>query len=277
MTIENSGITYATPTAKLLHVSPLVNAEIAGRVAYDSFEHSEHEQVKEFNGFPVAEVDHSKLMDQLCHVYFHDSVAEHINLTFYLNTSRGVLQEIARHRIASYTVRSTRYTMSAIINAFVADKTKNISNTIPSDWFIETLLDMDLFITTDKDYNALQITDIWNRLNLQYKKLGTEKFRKTAVAKSSMEIFDGLVEGNPSAIFEYLQEGKKKRNVGDSFKHIVNDNWKVDLVMTMNLRSLKNFYQLRDSGAAYFLIKALAKAMKEVTPKRYLDLIVKEK
>lgn len=47
------------------------------------------------------------------------------------------------------------------------------------------------------------------------------------------------------------------------------------MVVTMNLRALKNYFTLRDSGAAYFGIQWLAEAMKEITPSKYLDLIVK--
>ena len=46
--------------------------------------------------------------------------------------------------------------------------------------------------------------------------------------------------------------------------------------MTINLRSLKNFFTLRDSASAYFQIQWLAQEMKKVTPDKYLDLIVKK-
>ena len=95
------------------------------------------------------------------------------------------------------------------------------------------------------------------------------------MAKSSLPLLDEY-RGNSEALLEALQNGKKKRNVGDAFKHIVTDNWKVDMVVTFNLRSLKNYFSLRDSGAAYFQIRWLAKAMKAATPKKYLKLIVKE-
>jgi thymidylate synthase (FAD) len=39
----------------------------------------------------------------------HMSVLEHINLTFRLITDRGILAELTRHRLASYSVESTRY------------------------------------------------------------------------------------------------------------------------------------------------------------------------
>ena len=39
----------------------------------------------------------------------HSSVLEHASATFRIITSRDILQEIARHRIGSYSVESTRY------------------------------------------------------------------------------------------------------------------------------------------------------------------------
>lgn len=39
----------------------------------------------------------------------HESVIEHVSLTFKVVTDIGVLTELTRHRIASYSVESTRY------------------------------------------------------------------------------------------------------------------------------------------------------------------------
>lgn len=274
---EIYGITYQYPMVTLLHASPLVNAELAGRVCYDSFENSEHEQVRKFTGNPIEDVEHSDLLDSLCHVYHHMSIAEHINLTYLVKgTSRAVLQEHARHRIQAISVRSTRYTMSSIINAFVAEITNNQSNTIPSIWFVDKLLSLDLFVTSDADYNLIQVYDIFNKLKYQHKLLGHKDFLDISLSKSNKEALSNLKSFVLDDIFNTLESGKKKRNIGDAFKHIVNDNWKVDMVVTFNLRSLKNYFELRDSGAAYFLIRELAKQIKSATPEKYLNLITKD-
>lgn len=39
----------------------------------------------------------------------HESVLEHESLTFRIVTSRGIMSELTRHRIASFSVESTRY------------------------------------------------------------------------------------------------------------------------------------------------------------------------
>jgi len=265
-----AGIEYQLPTANLIHATPLVNAELAGRTCYNSFNKSEHKEVREFNGTSIEDIEHSDILDSLCHVYHHMSVAEHINLTYRITTSRGVLQEHARHRIQAISVQSTRYTMSPIINAFVA--------TMPlcdKEAFEDILVELD-FLVLENDAKYIEISQIWDKLWLQVNEIGEEEFLKLALSKSNYEFYfkshGHLVN---TEIYAGLNSGKAKRNVGDNFKWLVTDNWKVDMVVTFNLRSLKNYFQLRDSNAAYWQIQELAKAMKRVTPKKYLDLIVK--
>lgn len=290
------GIKYQKPKVYLFNQSGIGTAEFAGRTAYDSFDNSENEGISALNQIlngtspNIDEIDvdatipnyvrdmngieSSELLDSLAWVHHHHSVIEHVNLSYLIKgTSRGVLQEHARHRIQSITVRSTRYTMSDTINAFVASK--NFSNSeIGVNWFKDKMHTFDMFVTDDVDYNDILIMNIYDKLNLQYRKLGRDAFIETAVAKSSIPNANSIRQAD--RLFEALQNGKKKRNVGDAFKHIVDDNWKVDMVVTFNLRSLKNYFDLRDSGGAFFQIQWLAKAMKEVTPKKYLRLIDKK-
>lgn len=291
MTTINAGIEYQKPRVYLLQESGLGVAEFAGRTAYDSFDKSENSVVPEFNSYISNEDRHSttvtevfkeglnkipssELLTSLAWVHHHHSVLELVNLSYLIkDTDRGVLQEHSRHRHQSLTVRSTRYTMSSVINAFVAERLNN-TNTYPSDWFIDVVFKLDLFVTTDIEYNTIQIVDIFNKLSYQFNKLGSTAFLEIAVAKSSLNTVEGKMSSD--ARFLMLEAGKKKRNVGDAFKHIVNDVWKVDMVVTMNLRALKNYLDLRASGAAYFLIRELAEAIIKATPDKYLKLIRKD-
>jgi len=160
--------------------------------------------------------------------------------------------------------------MSNLLNAFVASLAK-VTLDESLEYFIEKILSFDMFVTDDIEYNKLEIRTIFDKLIFQLDR--SDDFINAIVAKSSLEF---LENDNSDEIFENLQNGKNKRNVGDSVKHIVTDNWKVDLMMTINLRSLKNFFTLRDSSSAYFQIQWLAQEMKKVTPDKYLDLIVKK-
>jgi len=267
-----AGIEYSMPEVTLLHASPLALGEVAARTAYDSFHASEHQMVQEFPETQTlgGDIEGSELLTSLAWVYHHHSVLEMCNLTYSIKgTSRGVLQEHSRQRIQSLTVRSTRYTMGPVLHAFVA----SLHATQPEEMFITLMLELDIFVTTDTGYNTMQISDIFNKLLYQRTKLGYDAFMKIAVSKSSLQ----YLEGSPvaAALFDLLQNGKQRRNVGDNFKSIVNDNWKVDMIVTFNLRSLKNYFGLRDSGASYEQIRWLAQGMQEATPKKYLDLIVR--
>lgn len=275
---ETYGIRYSKPKVVLLQDTGIGVAESAARTCYDSFENSENDVVKKIERqMPTSEmldelneIEDSKLLDDLAWTYFHHSILEHANLSFLIRgTSRGVLQEHARHRLQAISVRSTRYTMSGIINAFVASKHGG-----DRDFFIDKVLEFDMFVTADEDYNRLEIGGMYDKLDFQSKKVSD--FHSIAVAKSSLPFVEEFA-GNPQKLYEALQAGKKKRNVGDAFKHIVTDNVKVDMVVTFNLRSLKNYFTLRDSGAAFFQIRWLAQEMMKATPKKYLDLIIKQK
>lgn len=274
-----AGIKYTKPKVLLLQHTGLGVPELAARTCYDSFDNSENDCIKNFdfetplgqNIDLINNIESSELLDSLAWTYFHHSILEHTNLSFLIKgTSRGVLQEHARHRIQAISVRSTRYTMSGIINAFVASQREFN----PKDWFINKIIDFDMFVTSQREYNSLEAGGMYDKLFHQKLIVGDEEFTKMAVAKSSLEF---LTFGDSDDVFAKLQDGKKKRNVGDNFKHIVSDVWKVDMVVTFNIRSLKNYFELRDSGAAYFQINWLARAMKEVTPNKYLDLMIKPK
>jgi len=302
MTETVAGIEYSKPTVILLQETGIGTAEYAARTCYDSFDASENEAVKILNETlpeygpsdniqsaeamtiaAINDIEHSDLLDKLAWTHFHHSILEHANLTFLIKgTPRGVLQEQARHRIQSLSVRSTRYTMSSVINAFVACKFTILEGpgyiNTQYETFIELVSKLDLFVATDTIYNELEIRGILHKLNYQFDTLGAKEFYNIATPKSSTLLFEeaASIGASPRDFFEALEAGKKKRNVGDAFKHIVTDNWKVDMVVTMNLRALKNYLDLRDSGAAYFQIRWLAQAIKDATPSKYLDLIVKK-
>lgn len=285
MTITNAGIKYTLPKVFLLQESGIGTSEYAARTAYDSFDKSENSNIKHFNklieyGMTIDKVNiselnniqHSDLLNSLAWVHHHHSVLEHCNLTYLIKgVSRGVLQELVRHRIASYTVRSTRYTMQSILNAFIASYLFEDSiNT-----FQKLVSNFTIF---DKDsvWFSLECNYVYSRLETQLKALTAEEFINLALSKDAQQNLEKYIGKIPEEAFVILENSKPKRNVGDAFKHIVTDNWYTDLVMTMNLRSLKNFFELRDSGAAYFLIRELAKQMKLSTPDKYLNLIIRK-
>jgi len=273
-TYNLNNITYKTPEVYLLNHSGFGVSEFASRTAYDSFKFSENQEIKDLknnltniNIENLKNIKSSKLLHQLAWVHFHHSVLEHISLSYYIkDISRGVLQELSRHRIASFTVKSTRYTMTDIIYIFIISKTKET--------FRKLIKNLDLFIITDISFINIEIDSMYNKL-LFISNNKNNEFISKVLGKDNYNLFSKNKDYNEILLLEKMKENKSKRNVGDFIKTIVTDNWKTELVFTINLRSLKNFFNLRYSNSAYFQIHELAKEIKNITPEKYLKLIIK--
>ena len=87
---------------KLLNYTPLEVADIAICKCYGNEPHSDSEKVK-------------ARINRVANVSKHASTIEHLYYNFDIDgISRACLQEVARHRIASYTVKSSRYTLQEL-------------------------------------------------------------------------------------------------------------------------------------------------------------------
>lgn len=279
----HKGIDYEYPEVHILAENGIGQSEFGARSCYNSHDKSENYSIinlktalenEDENQIQIEieelkTIECSPLLEQLSFVHFHESTLEHSVLTYYLSGfSRGVLQELVRTRIASYSVQSTRYTLSNLINVFTTVQLTQGN----SKQFVDIVLGYDMLVTAEEGYNRLELHGIYDKLIYQYNKVGQTEWLEMTTAKSIREKITAGLEFN--ACLDILNS-KNKRNVGDAVKHLITDNFKVNAVMTINLRSLKNFLALRDSGAAYFQINKLAKEMKRVTPERYLKLIIK--
>jgi len=92
----------------LLFASPLWVCAYATRKSKDSHKFSDT------NGKDIGEKDF-KLIKRVGIELGHSSVLEHIVMSFNIDgISRALLQELVRTRIASYTVKSTRYTLGQL-------------------------------------------------------------------------------------------------------------------------------------------------------------------
>jgi len=77
---------------------------------------------KEYNKYVENNNDHIRLVKQIVS-HGHTSTLEHITFSFSISgISRACLGQLTRHRIASYSVRSQRYTKSsAVVDCVIAD------------------------------------------------------------------------------------------------------------------------------------------------------------
>lgn len=86
----------------LLNHTPLSVADAAIGKCYDKGCYTDPEKME-------------KRINNVANVKKHASTIEHISYNFDIDgVSRALLQELARHRIASYSVKSTRYTLKEL-------------------------------------------------------------------------------------------------------------------------------------------------------------------
>lgn len=98
----------------LLHHTPLTVCSNAIRTCWQSFDKSD-------NG---GEKDRD-LIDRVGNKFKHASTLEHLAYNFYIKgISRACLQELARHRMTSLSVKSTRYTLKELKESGDIDYTK---------------------------------------------------------------------------------------------------------------------------------------------------------
>ena len=213
---------------KLLHHTPLEVADIAICKCYGNEPHSDSEKVK-------------ARINRVANVSKHSSVVEHISYSLDIDgISRSCLIELSRHRIASYTVKSSRYTLQELKKEQTFDIVKYKSYygrwiRIANDGVKASKY---IVLTGDKDVDNMSI-------------LALENVRRM------------------------IQEGK----TNDIAKYCMPECFKTSLVMTINARSLQNFLELRSSKHALWEIQLLAKAMYEAIPDEHkflYDNIFKE-
>ncbi|MDQ1340179.1 MAG: thymidylate synthase [Campylobacterota bacterium] len=91
-------------TVQLNHYTPLQICSNAIRTCWQSFDKSDNGGEKD-----------KDLIDRVGNKNKHASTLEHLVYSFYISgVSRALLQEFARHRIASLSVKSSRYTLKEL-------------------------------------------------------------------------------------------------------------------------------------------------------------------
>lgn len=116
----------------LLHHTPLWVCAKAIRKCWASEDKSDTVETRPYVDYDINEYDESvyfivepqcgardmELVERVANKNKHGSTLEHLVYTFDIDgISRACLQELARHRIASYSVKSTRYTLKELKTA----------------------------------------------------------------------------------------------------------------------------------------------------------------
>jgi len=165
----------------------------------------------------------------------HHSTIEHLSYTFHIEgISRGCLQELARHRIASMSVKSTRYTLGRIKNedTFLAP---------PEYW---------------GDNGELKVF-----------RYNTEKAGKYLVYTEDDHVNHAAIDA-----LERLRVLATLGKPNDQLKYCLPEAMKTELIWTINARSLRNFMELRTSPRAHWEIRKTAEVIKSLIPAEHLVL-----
>lgn len=156
----------------------------------------------------------------------HESPVEHVTFTFAIEgVSRSLLAQITRHRIASYSVQSQRYVGK-----------ENFEYIIPPE--IDAIPEArEVFIKAmEQDRETYKLLD----------EILTKKHTEAMIA-------DGMDEKKAESA------GAKKAH--EDARYVLSNACDTKIVMTMNIRSLYNFFSLRCCSRAQWEIRALAREM----------------
>ncbi len=156
----------------------------------------------------------------------HESVFEHVYFTFGIEgISRACSHQLVRHRIASYSQKSQRYVNE---NAFE-------------------------FITPPEIEKIPEAVNEYNRLMDEIQE-GYEKIAKLLTEKHKNDfIAQGLNEK------ESLSKARKKAN--EDARFVLPNACETKIIVTMNVRSLFNFFRHRCCNRAQWEIRAVANEM----------------
>ena len=175
-----------------------------------------------------------ELIDRVGNKFKHASTLEHLTYTFYISgVSRALLQELARHRMASPSVKSTRYTLKELKS----------EDTFTDGYSMSELLEKypnEQEVYADKHMmRANKYLVFTNILCVDFASL---------VALENLRLI--LISGVSN----------------DKAKFCLPESYKTELTWTINARSLQNFIALRSSKAALWEIRDLANMVYDILP-----------
>lgn len=156
----------------------------------------------------------------------HESPVEHVTFTFGIEgVSRSFLAQVTRHRIASYSVQSQRYVRQ---DQFV--------------YITPPAIAADPALEAEYQAAMQQSIDAYNRL---------------ADALAAKYVPQFLTQG----LTEKAARSKAEKKAIEDARYVLPNACETKMVLTMNVRSLRNFFRLRCCNRAQWEIRAVATEM----------------
>ena len=216
---------------ELLQHSKIEVCAHAIRTCWQSFDKSDNGGEKD-----------KELINRVGNKFKHASTLEHLTYTFYISgISRALLQELARHRMASPSVKSTRYTLKELKDeTSFTDGMSMIE--LKEKYTNKDEVYLDTHMKRASKY--LVFTDI----------LSVDFASVVALENLRLILLDGVAN--------------------DKAKFCLPESYKTELTWTINARSLQNFISLRSSKAALWEIRDLANMIFDSLPKDHQYLFM---
>jgi len=172
----------------------------------------------------------------------HGSTLEHVYFSFIITDfSRAGLQELVRTRIASFGVKSSRYTLKGDLLA-------------------------------EKDFVTIRKDDVkTNDGQTLIERCGLEVTVDNMTRASKYIVLTGDKQVDSTSVIELqmLKDNITDNKSNDITKYNLPEAYKTELVFTINMRSIQNFLNLRTSTAALKELQLLGHAIYDAIPVEY--------
>lgn len=156
----------------------------------------------------------------------HESPVEHVTFTFGIEgVSRSFLAQVTRHRLASFSVQSQRY--------------------VRQDHFV--------FITPPAIAACPELKALYEQSMQQ----SVDSYNRLADALAAQYVPELLAQG----LSEKAARNKAEKRAIEDARYVLPNACETKMILTMNVRSLRNFFRLRCCNRAQWEIRAVATEM----------------
>lgn len=187
------------------------------------------------------------LIDRIGNKFKHASTLEHLVYNFSIEgISRALLQELSRHRMASLSVKSTRYTLKEL------KEEESFINEIELEQ-----------VAKDRLQKGVPLFDPFNEEEFKLS-FDVERASRYIVLTGNLMV-DTMSINSLNGLRRVIKLGVSN----DKAKYCLPESYKTELAWTINARSLQNFLSLRSDKAALWEIRDLAHAIYEALPEEH--------
>lgn len=194
----------------------------------------------------------------------HESPFEHVSFTFAISgISRACSHQLVRHRLASYSQRSQRYVSEHGFGYVIPPEIKKNKYLM---LYYDNCMDEIGIMYELLKYNMViqKIREFWINQGINIERYNKELTN----IEDGQKIAAEFKNENPTLFNIFMKEA------AEDARFILPNACETQLIMTMNVRSLWNFFNLRCCNRAQWEIRELAWKMRDILVFRYPYLFI---